>query len=152
MPSSWAWNKPRNINTQKIMLEKRAQNWVFRISRSLRYISDFFVLKLVTDGNFPVHSFSSFFSFFVLPRPTTFSVISEVSLLPCWQMFLIDIWGIIYVVSMAVAHGEQHMNKFYLFEFHVNLNSNLGVRSKRGISLISLWGAEMSFNLNPAVV
>ena len=47
-------------------------------------------------------------------------------------MFMIDMRY--YVVSMAVAHGEQHMNKFYLFGFHVNLNLNLGVGSKRGIS------------------
>ena len=75
-------------------VRKRAQRWVFRISRSLRYISDFLVLKLAIDGNFPGHSFSSFISFSVLPRPTTLSVITEVSLLPCWQMFMIDIWGI----------------------------------------------------------
>ena len=43
----------------------------------------FLVLKLVIDGNFPGHSFSSFISFSVLPRPTTLSVITEVSLLPC---------------------------------------------------------------------
>ena len=100
-----AWNKPRNINTSENNVRKRAQNWVFWISRSLRYISDFFGPETCHWWQFS-RSFFFFFHFFsVLPRPTTLSVITEVSLLPCWQMFLI-IWGIMLSACLYTRGGS----------------------------------------------
>ena len=73
----------------------------------------FLVLKLAIDGNFPGHSFSSFISFSVLPRPTTLSVITEVSLLPCWQMFLI-IWGIMLSACLYTRGGVHLQSGKYI--------------------------------------
>ena len=76
-------------------VRKHAQRWVFRISRSLVTSVIFWSWNLPLMAIFQVILF--FFHFFsVLPRPTTLSVITEVSLLPCWQMFMIDIWGIMF--------------------------------------------------------
>ena len=93
-------------------VRKRAQSWVFRISRSLRYISDFLVLKLAIDGNFPGHSFSSFISFpFFLGLPLFQS-------LQRYLIYHVDrcLWLTYEVLCCqhGMVHGEQHMNKFYL--------------------------------------
>ena len=114
------------------MLENVRKIDFFWISRSLRYTVIFWSWNLPLMAIFQVILFLLSFLFpFFLGLPLFQS-------LQRYLFYHVDrcFWLIMryYVVSMAVAHDEQHMNKFYLFEFHVNLNLNLGVRSKRDIS------------------